>query len=675
MSNSASEKILTLRKIIRDHDYKYYILNQPTITDYDYDRLLNELKELENKYPNLITPDSPTQRVGSDLTNEFKNIHHSIPMLSLSNAYSLEELRDFDRRVKDGLSEGSIPEYVCELKIDGVSISINYENGLLKYAATRGDGTIGEDVTQNVKTIRSLPLIVTPKEDLHDILNFEVRGEIYFEKEEFQKLNAEREANGEKLFANPRNSAAGTIKLLDPKQVSKRPLRVFLYYFFTDEYAVQSQDENLKILKKLGFRINENFRVCGTIAEVEEFCNKWEVTRENLPYEIDGVVIKVNSIQHQKNLGNIAKAPKWAVAYKFKPQQKTTLLKNITWQVGRTGAITPVAELEPVLLAGSTISRATLHNPDEIERKNLMIGDFVLIEKGGDVIPKIVSVDFSLRQDSVTKIEIPEQCPVCKGPLVKNVDEVALYCVNRDCPAQLKGKLIHFTSRTAMNIEGLGDSLIETLVDNNFLNTFTDIYDLKSKRELLINLERMGEKRVDNLLTSIENSKSTPFPKVLFALGIRYVGAGAANKLAMHFKSIDKLISASHEEIEAINEIGPRISSSVKDYFSDKENLRIIDSLKKHNINFFIDSEISISNTLEGKSFLVTGTLVKFTRDEIKDAIQKNGGKPVTSLSKKTDYLIVGDNPGSKVQKATELGIPILDEDTFVQMIEGKSNV
>lgn len=675
MSNSAVEKIRILREIIREYDYNYYILNQPKITDYEYDSLLNELKELENKYPNLITPDSPTQRVGSDLTNEFKSISHSVPMLSLSNAYSIEELREFDRRVREGLGEGANPEYVCELKIDGVSISINYEDGFFKHAVTRGDGTIGEDVTQNIKTIRSLPLIISPKEDVPKILNFEVRGEIYFEKEEFNKLNAEREANGEKLFANPRNSAAGTIKLLDPKLVVKRPLRLFLYYIFTNEYKVKDQHESLNILKKLGFRINENFRVCSTISEVENFCGEWEEKRESLPYEIDGVVIKVNSFQYQNELGNIAKAPRWAVAFKFKPQQKTTLLKNITWQVGRTGALTPVAELEPVLLAGSTISRATLHNSDEIQRKNLMIGDYVIIEKGGDVIPKIVSVDFDKRKDSNKKVIIPEQCPVCNSTLVKNVDEVALYCVNKSCPAQVKGKLIHFASRTAMNIEGLGDSLIETLVDKNYLNSFVDIYTLASKRESLIALDRMGEKSIDNLLTSIENSKSTSFPKVLFALGIRYVGAGAASKLALHFKSIDNLISASTEEIEAINEVGPRISASVKEYFSDKENLKIVESLKNHNLNFSVDIESATSNKLIGKSFLATGTLTKFTREEIKEIIQKNGGKPVTSISKKTDYLIVGENPGSKVSKATELGITIIDEDTFIQMIEGKTDV
>ncbi len=465
MKKNPQHRIEELREIIREHDYKYYVLAQPSLTDYEFDQLLAELTELENQYPEFITPDSPTQRVGSDLTKEFKSVPHKIPMLSLSNTYSEGELADFDRRIREGLPSSEIVEYICELKIDGLSVSLRYINGKLSVAATRGDGSTGEEVTNNVKTIRSIPLSLNKtsstvfKDD-----EFEVRGEIFLELEAFRKLNEERELNGEKTFANPRNSAAGTLKLQDPKIVAGRSLQIFLYYLYSETAQINSQSENLEILNDLGFRINKNFRICNNIGEVLKYCEEWEAKRNTLPYEIDGVVVKVNSLRQQKILGSIAKSPRWAVAYKFKAKQAETRLKKITWQVGRTGTLTPVAELEPVFLAGSTISRATLHNIDEIVRKDIREDDWVLIEKGGDVIPKVVSVNLPKRSKNSSKVKIPSVCPVCGSKLFKPANEVAIYCENSLCPEQVKGRISHFAARGAMDIDGLGDALINLLL-------------------------------------------------------------------------------------------------------------------------------------------------------------------------------------------------------------------
>ncbi|OGU79876.1 MAG: DNA ligase (NAD(+)) LigA, partial [Stygiobacter sp. RIFOXYA12_FULL_38_9] len=531
-------EINALRSLIREHDHNYFVLNNPTISDYEYDQLFKKLVELEKENPELITPDSPTQRVGSDLVKDFKSVTHKTPMLSLSNTYSEEELIDFDRRVREGLPSDEKAEYLCELKIDGVSVSIHYEKGKFSVAATRGDGTSGEDVTSNVKTIRSIPLILEQKTGVKANLDeIEVRGEIYMESEAFRKWNEERELSGEKTFANPRNTSAGTIKLQDPQLVAKRPLQIFTYYLFSYTSELSSQFENLNLLKKLGFRVNENFCLCKSIDQVIEFCREWENRRSELPYEIDGVVIKVNSLKQQKILGSIAKSPRWAVAFKFKAKQATTKLHKITWQVGRTGALTPVAELEPVLLAGSTISRATLHNYDEILRKDIRENDIVVIEKGGDVIPKVVSVELSSRKSNSSKVALPSVCPECGSKLYRPQEEVAIYCENNECPAQVKASITHFASRTAMDIEGMGDSLVNLFVDLGYLHTYADIYTLHEKREELIKIERLGKKSISNLLEAIEKSKNKPFDKVLFALGIRYVGAGAAKKLADHFLS------------------------------------------------------------------------------------------------------------------------------------------
>lgn len=662
-------RILLLREAIRKHEYLYYVKNDPQISDFEYDKLLDELIELEKSNPELVTPDSPTQRVSSDLSKSFPEIKHSSPMLSLSNSYNQNELLDFDRRVRENLSDDETIEYICELKIDGASISILYRNGIYERAVTRGDGTSGEDVTQNIKTIKSLPLKVN-KLQLYDVTlkNFEVRGEVFLDLESFRKINELRLLNEEKLFANPRNSAAGTIKLHDPKIVASRNLQVFLYYLFTDDITIASQNENLKILDELGFKVNPNYKLCNSINEVIEFCNEWEAKRDELTYEIDGVVIKVNSKKQQEILGTIAKSPRWAIAYKFKAKQVETVLENITWQVGRTGAITPVAELTPVLLAGSTISRATLHNYDEILRKDLRINDTVIIEKGGDVIPKVVSVVKEKRKtDSVITLP-PETCPECGSKLIKTDEEVALYCENYSCPAQVKGRIIHFASRGAMNIDGLGEALINLFVEKGYLNSIYDIYLLNNHKEELIKIDRLGEKSISNLLASIENSKSRPFEKVLFAIGIRYVGLGTAQKLAEHFGSIDKLMIADSEAISSIDEIGPSISNSVIEFFSRQSNRDLIEKLKGAGLIFEKETHQG-DMKLSGKNFIITGTLSSMSRDKAKDIIVANGGKVLSTISKNLDYVIVGENAGSKYDKALKHGLNIINEDAFLKLM------
>ena len=657
-----------LRDKIRVYDYSYYILAESKISDYEYDQLVKELQKLENENPQFITPDSPTQRVGSDLTKEFLPVEHKIPMLSLANSYSEQELIEFDKRIKNFLKSGDDIEYVCELKIDGVSISVIYENGTLKKAATRGDGIIGEDVTANVKTIKTVPLKLINNTDIPSL--FEVRGEVFMGIEDFKKLNKQRESENLKLFANPRNSSAGTLKLQDPKIVASRPLDIFTYYLFSDDIELVSQENNLKLLKSFGLKVNELYKVCKNITEVIKYCEHWDTEREKLSYETDGVVIKVNSIELQKKLGNVAKSPRWAIAFKFTAKKISTKLLSITWQVGRTGAVTPVAELEPVFLAGSTISRATLHNKDEIERKDIRIGDIVIIEKGGDVIPKISEVVLEKRVSEVKKTEIPKKCPVCGESLFYPEEEVAIYCVNNLCPAQIKGSIEHFGSRGAMDIEGLGESIINILVDMNFLNSYVDIYYLKERQDELISIDRFGEKSVLNLLNAIEKSKSKPFEKVLFAIGIRFVGAGVAKKLAAHFQNIENIINASSEEIEAVPEIGPKISESVTKFFNKSKNLEIINKLKAAGLNFEIEKISQRNIIFEGLTFVLTGTLSKYTRDEAKNIIEQNGGKVSSSISSKTDYVLAGESAGSKLDKAQKLNIKIIDEEDFKKMLE-----
>lgn len=663
------KKIESLREELEEHNYRYYVLAEPVISDYEYDKLMQELIELEKKYPEFITPTSPTQRVGGEPTKEFPTYQHSRPMLSLSNTYNEAELRDFDRRVKNILGDSSY-EYVTELKLDGAAVSLIYKDGYFFAGATRGDGFQGDEITNNLKTIRAIPLkLRTNKKELQ---NIEVRGEVFMKHSDFLKINSEKELAGEKLFANPRNAAAGTLKLQDPKLVAERNLSIFTYYLYADEANLKTHYDNLKILSQLGFPVNKNHRLCKNIDEVLEFCNEWEKKRDNLPYDIDGVVIKVNSLQQQEILGSIAKSPRWAIAYKFEAKKALTKLKNIILQVGRVGTITPVAELEPVFLAGSTISRATLHNENFIKENDIRIGDYVWIEKGGDVIPKVISIEPSKREKKTLKpFTMPEKCPVCNSPLVSPENEVAYYCENSQCSAQVKGRIIHFASRTAMDIEGLGEAVVEQLVNNNFIKNIADIYSLKNFYEDLIKLERQGKKSISNLLDSIEKSKEKPFNKVLFGLGIRYVGSNTAKILADQMGNIDNIIKADIEKLQSIYEIGPQIAQSVFRFFRDKHNLEIIERLKSAGLNFEEKKENkSININFYGKTFVLTGELNDFTREEAKSIIENLGGKVTSSVSKKTNYVLVGSNPGSKYEKALSLKIPLLTESEFKKMLK-----
>ncbi|MCH9028521.1 MAG: NAD-dependent DNA ligase LigA [Bacteroidetes bacterium] len=666
MPSQIEKKIESLRKKIRDHDYKYYILTETVIGDEEYDNLVKVLEKLEAEHPELITPDSPTQRVGKDLTEESKHVKHKIPILSLANTYNEEELYEFNRRVKDALPENEKVEYIVEFKIDGASVSLNYVDGILKTAATRGDGVVGEEITNNVRTMRTIPLKVNEvKSGPYKLEDIEVRGEIFMNIKDFINLNKEREKRGEKLFANPRNSAAGTLKMQDPKEVAKRPLNNFVYNLISIDDELKSHEENLVTLNKLGFKVNGKYKKCSSMEEVIETCQKFESMRDELEYEIDGAVIKVNSIAQQNILGNIAKSPKWAVAFKFQAKQAYTNIIKIVWQVGRTGALTPVAELDPVLLAGSTIKRATLHNIDEIRRKDIRKGDRVIIEKGGDVIPKVVSVVMRERKSGSKKIIPPKTCPVCKTLLFNPPDEVALYCENFECPAQMKGRIVHFASRGAMDIEGLGEAIIDIFVDRGYLKTFADIYILKNERDELVSVDRLGSKSIDNLLKAIENSKKKPFDKVLFAIGIRYVGASVARRLAYSLKSIDYLINATEEKLMTIEDIGESIAKSVIQFFSNTANRDTIEKLRSFGLNLQLQEQKTShiqNNFFSGKTFVLTGTLRKYTRAKASEKIMRLGGEITSSVSKNTDYVIAGEKAGSKLTKAKELNVNLLSE-------------
>ena len=666
MPSQIEKKIESLRKKIRDHDYKYYILTETVIGDEEYDNLVKVLEKLEAEHPELITPDSPTQRVGKDLTEESKHVKHKIPILSLANTYNEEELYEFNRRVKDALPENEKVEYIVEFKIDGASVSLNYVDGILKTAATRGDGVVGEEITNNVRTMRTIPLKVNEvKSGPYKLEDIEVRGEIFMNIKDFINLNKEREKRGEKLFANPRNSAAGTLKMKDPKEVAKRPLNNFIYNLISIDDELKSHEENLVTLNKLGFKVNGKYKKCSSMEEVIETCQKFESMRDELEYEIDGAVIKVNSIAQQNILGNIAKSPKWAVAFKFQAKQAYTNIIKIVWQVGRTGALTPVAELDPVLLAGSTIKRATLHNIDEIRRKDIRKGDRVIIEKGGDVIPKVVSVVMRERKSGSKKIIPPKTCPVCKTLLFNPPDEVALYCENFECPAQMKGRIVHFASRGAMDIEGLGEAIIDIFVDRGYLKTFADIYILKNERDELVSVDRLGSKSIDNLLKAIENSKKKPFDKVLFAIGIRYVGASVARRLAYSLKSIDYLINATEEKLMTIEDIGESIAKSVIQFFSNTANRDTIEKLRSFGLNLQLQEQKTShiqDNFFSGKTFVLTGTLRKYTRAKASEKIMRLGGEITSSVSKNTDYVIAGEKAGSKLTKAKELNVNLLSE-------------
>ncbi len=662
--SEARERIEKLRLEIEEYNYKYYVLNSPDISDFEYDILLSDLEALENKFPQFISDNSPTRRVGSDITEEFVQYEHRYPMLSLGNTYNEDELRDFDSRIR---KVAEAVEYVCELKFDGVSISITYLNGILSRALTRGDGTRGDDVTNNVKTIKSIPLIIKHKQIPSEFI---IRGEILMPRAVFNSLNEERIKSGDTPFANPRNSAAGTIKLLDRRIVASRSLECFVYFLLSENLPAASHYENLKIASGWGFLVPDSMKLCRTLDEVLDFISYWESERKNLPFDTDGVVIKVNSLRLQQQLGFTAKSPRWAIAYKYKAEQALTKLLSVNFQVGRTGTVTPVANLEPVFLSGSTVKRATLHNADQIELLDLHLNDMVFIEKGGEIIPKITGVDHSFRNENSIKITFITNCPECGTELTRNEGEANHFCPNYlHCPPQLKGRIEHFISRKAMDIDGLGEETIDLLFNRNLIRTFADLYDLKA--EQLIPLERLGAKSVSNILASIEKSSGVPYPRVLFALGIRHVGETVAKTLAAKFRTIDDLTGATFEELTNVAEIGPKIAGSIVNYFSDKENLELIGRLQAAGIKFSSDKEfIATGDSLSGKSIVISGLFHKHSREEYKELIEKNGGKNASSVSGNTSFILSGENMGeSKKEKAAALGVPLMSENEFLELI------
>jgi len=668
-ANPATIKhIEALRTKLREHDYRYYVLAQPSIADEEYDRMMRELQELERKYPEVASPDSPTQRVGGQPTKEFATVSHTVPMLSLSNTYNEEEVQDFDRRVRSLLGKEPF-KYVCELKFDGVAVSLVYRNGVIARGATRGDGVQGDEITQNLKTIRSIPLRVFGKKK--GLTDFEVRGEVYMEREDFRRMNEERELAGEKAFINPRNSAAGTLKLQDPKIVAMRPLRFVAYYLRAERFELQSHTNNLQLLRELGFPVSGHARLCRSIGEVTAYWKEWEDRREQLPYDIDGVVVKVDLLRQQGRLGAIAKSPRWAIAFKFAARKTTTRLKGITLQVGRVGTITPVAELEPVFVGGSTVSRATLHNEDYIRDLDIRAGDAVVVEKGGDVIPKVSAVLAEQRRAGSKRFVMPKTCPVCGSKIFRPPEEANYYCENSECPAQVKGRIEHFAHRGAMDIEGLGEAIVDQLVGLGLVRNFTDLYALAGKKKRLVALDRWGKKSVENLLNAIEESKKKPFERVLFAMGIRHVGAGVARLVVGHLPSIDSVMDASKEELEQVQGIGPRIAESIVRFFSEKHNQKIVRKLREAKVQLEEKQKRGVDNaSLAGKTFVLTGTLAGFSREEAKQKIEELGGKVTSSVSKKTDYVVVGEEAGSKLDKANELGVRTLDEAAFTRLIQ-----
>lgn len=679
----AKAKILELSKIIENHNYNYYILARPCISDFDFDMLLNELIELEKQFPDLILPDSPTQRVGGDLTKEFKTVKHRYPMLSLSNSYNIEEVKDFISRIKKIIEEDV--EFVCELKFDGVSISLTYENGLFVKAVTRGDGTQGDDVTTNIKTIHSIPLRL--KGNYPDF--FEMRGEVIMPHKSFNNINAEREDLGLQPFANPRNAAAGTIKLQDSKEVAKRKLDAFCYFMMMDDDKMifNTHYESLAAAKQWGFNVSNFMAICNDVDDIEEFINYWDEKRKELPFDIDGIVIKVNNFKQREILGFTAKSPRWAIAYKFKAEEAHTKLLSVDFQVGRHGTITPVANLEPVQLAGTIVKRATLHNADFIEQLDLHYDDIVSVEKGGEIIPKITSVDLKSRKDNSSKVNFIEHCPECGTKLIKAEGETAWYCPNTlGCPPQIKGRIEHFISRKAMNIESLGEGKVEVLFDNNLINDYSDLYNLTydnlfglekiivvddENQENTIRKVSFKEKTANNIIDAIEKSKSVPFARVLFALGIKYVGETTAKLIAKAMGSIDNIINASLEELTDIEEVGEKIALSIKEFFADERNINIINKLRESGLQFEQEEkEVNENQVLSGMSIVVSGVFNTMSRDEIKQLIEDLGGKNVSSISKKTSFVVAGDKMGpEKRKKAESLGIEIKSEEDFLKMI------
>lgn len=654
------EKLQDLREQINQHDYQYYVLDQPEISDSQYDLLMSELIKLEEQYPELITVDSPTQRVGGKPLEGFGDIQHAVPLLSLSNAFGSQELREFHRRIVNAL--GNDVEYVVELKIDGLSVSLSYENLLLQNAATRGDGEVGEDVTTNIRTIKSVPLSLrTP------INRLIVRGEAYMPKASFNRLNQQRELEGQQLFANPRNAAAGSLRQLDPQITAQRDLRVFVYdVLLAEGQELLTHHQCLEYLESQGFKVNHVRKLCKSIEEVIEYCEGWTEKRHDLPFEIDGMVIKVNALAQQRELGSTSKSPRWAIAYKFPAEQAVSQIENVVFRVGRTGAVTPTAVMTPVRLAGTTVSRATLHNEDIIREKDIMIGDHIVVQKAGEIIPEVVRVLTEKRVGTESAIKIPELCPECGSQVVRFEGEAVHRCTGVSCPAQIREGIIHFVSRDAMNIDGLGPAVIAQLLEAGLIKDAADLYYLQYEK--LIGLERMGAKSAQNLLVAIEKSKQASLAQLIFALGIRLVGARAGKLLAQHFGSLDALAQANLEELTSVNEIGTKMAESLITFFQEPQNQKFIHRLKEAGVNMVAEKTV-ISDTLAGKTFVVTGTLENYGRKEIQEFIESLGGKVSSSVSKKTDYVLVGDSPGSKAEKAKELGIKILTEEEFNGLI------
>ena len=656
------DKITALRAALHHHNHKYYVENAPEISDFEFDKMMRELIDLEAEHPEYADENSPTMRVGSDRTSEFKSVRHRYPMLSLSNTYSMEELGEFVTRVEN---EQGQTEFVCELKFDGTAISLTYENGRLVRAVTRGDGESGDDVTANVRTIGSVPLTLTgdyPAE-------FEIRGEIFMPYASFDRLNMEREAAGEQLFANPRNAAAGTLKQQQSSVVAKRGLDCTLYQIASRELSITSHWETLMKARSWGFKISEHAKVCRSREEIEAFIEYWDTARKELPFPTDGIVIKVNDFAKQRQLGFTAKSPRWAVAYKFKAEQALTRLLSVDFQVGRTGAITPVANLEPVLLAGTVVKRATLHNAEQIELMDIRLGDMVYVEKGGEIIPKITEVELSERNAESRPFEYITECPECGTELVRYEGEAKHYCPNQGgCRPQILGRIVHFIRRKALDIDGLGGETVELLYNSGLVKNVADLYDLRAT-DLSV-LPRLGEKSADNIIGSIASSREVPFARVLFGLGIRFVGETTAKYLAQHFKSMEALMQATKEELMESDEVGDKIADSIIEYFADEENIAIIERLRRAGLRFEEEAKVLHSECLAGKNVVISGKFIDHTRDELKELIELNGGKNQSGVSANTDFIVAGENMGpAKLQKATKLGVTILSESEFIEMI------
>lgn len=663
------DRIDQLRALLNEQNYRYYVLNDPLMSDFEYDKLMRELQDLEQANPQYADPNSPTQRVGSDRANQFASVTHRFPMQSLSNTYSREEVTDFDTRIRKEVGE---VEYVCELKFDGTSISLLYEHGQLVRAATRGDGMVGDDVTENVRTIRSIPLQLRGG-GYPDL--FEIRGEILMPYKSFERLNREREDIGETPFANPRNAAAGSLKQQSSAVTASRDLDAYLYMLAGDEMPYATHYESLLAARQWGFKVSDQMKLCRNLDEVMDFIRYWDKARESLPFATDGVVIKVNSYAMQKQLGSTAKAPRWAVAYKFKAEQALTRLLSVDFQVGRTGAITPVANLEPVQLAGTVVKRASLHNAEQIALLDIRLGDMVYVEKGGEIIPKITEVKLSERPAESQPFEFITRCPECGTELVKYEGEARHYCPNSSsCPPQIVGRIVHFISRKAMNIEGLGDETVQLLYDYGLVHDISDLYTLK--RADLVRLPRLGEKSADNILRNIEASKQVPFARVLFAIGIRFIGETTAKILARQFKNIDALIHADPEQLIEAEEVGEKIARSIIEYFADTGNMRIVERLRSYGLQFQNQVQEGATDRLAGLNFVISGTFVHHSRDQLKELIERHGGRNLSGVSSNVNYLLAGQNIGpAKLAKVSKLGVKMINEEEFMQMLGDESAV